>query len=123
MKDQQTTSLPDAIAAAQRSTRFLSWTPGSSEPKEFTYGEGKPFTYQGWEITNQGETTRPLEKHYSSAEVAQIWGLSVDYVRELFRGEPDVLVLDRTGLNKYKTLRIPESVMIRVHRRHSQAKG
>lgn len=120
MKDKPAT-LIDAVTAAQRSARFLAWIPDSSTPKE--YGEGKPFTYEGWEITNQGETTRPLEKHYSSAEVAEIWGLSVDYIRELFRGEPDVLVLDRTGLNKYKTLRIPESVMIRVHRRHSQAKG
>jgi hypothetical protein len=61
-----------------------------------------------------------LEKHYSASEVAEVWGVSVDLARSLFRSEPDVLALDRTKRGKYITLRIPESVMIRVHRRLSQ---
>jgi hypothetical protein len=63
---------------------------------------------------------RALEKHYSASEVAEVWGVSVDLVRNVFRQEPDVLALDRTKRGKYVTLRIPESVMIRVHRRLSQ---
>ena len=62
-----------------------------------------------------------LERHYSIQEIAEIWGLSPDCVRKIFANEPGVLVIDnglgRRGKRGYTTLRIPESVMMRVHRR------
>jgi hypothetical protein len=70
-------------------------------------------------------TAAPLpafaEKHYSAQEVAELWGLSVDYVRRLFESVPGVLVLQAPRAygrrRRYRTLRIPESVIERVHRR------
>lgn len=53
------------------------------------------------------------ERHYSVTDVAKLWGLSRDSVRRLFRREPGVLVMGE----RYVTLRIPESVLERVHRR------
>ena len=53
------------------------------------------------------------ERHYSVTEVAGIWNLSRDSVRRIFRREPGVLVIGE----RYITLRIPESVLQRVHRR------
>ena len=63
------------------------------------------------------------ERHYAPSEVAAIWGLSIDSVRRLFECEPGVLVIDNGRLTaskrKYRTLRIPQSVLDRVHRRLS----
>ncbi len=63
------------------------------------------------------------ERHYAPRQIADLWGLSVDAVRRLFEKEPGVLVigdsLGRAGKRRYATLRIPESVMERVHRRSS----
>jgi hypothetical protein len=71
--------------------------------------------------------TSSAERHYAPAEVAAIWGLSIDRVRRLFGYEPGVLVIDsgRLTANKrrYTTLRIPQSVLDRVHRRLSIASG
>jgi hypothetical protein len=64
---------------------------------------------------------RVLERHYSVAEVATLWGISVDFVRDIFKHEPDVLALERTGSKKYVTLRIPETVLVRVHQRLSRS--
>jgi hypothetical protein len=59
------------------------------------------------------------ERHYSPAEIAELWGLSQDSVRRLFKEEPGVLLMaprKRRGKRAYVTLRIPESVVERVHR-------
>jgi len=73
----------------------------------------------------QEVTASSAERHYAPAEVAAIWGLSIDSVRRLFEYEPGVLVIDNgrltTSKRKYGTLRIPQSVMDRVHRRLSIA--
>ncbi len=59
------------------------------------------------------------ERHYSVAEIAALWNLSPDKVRRLFQNEPGVLVLGdaqpRYGRRRHTTLRIPESVVQRVH--------
>lgn len=64
------------------------------------------------------------ELHYTVAEIAERWKLSEDVVRRLFEKEPGVLVLGRdgrtAGRRRYSTLRIPESVAARVHRRLSK---
>jgi hypothetical protein len=64
-----------------------------------------------------------IEHHYAPDELGELWNLSADTVRRLFEREPDVLVIERgTGrARRYRTLRIPESVAQRVHRRMSQA--
>lgn len=62
------------------------------------------------------------EHHFSPEELGGMWGLSADTVRRLFEHEPGVLVLERSrshGRRRYRTVRIPESVAQRVHRRMS----
>ena len=63
-----------------------------------------------------------IERHFSVSEVAAMWNLSVDAVRKLFRNEPGVLVVgvvQKCGKRRYRTLRIPESVVARVHHKLS----
>lgn len=65
----------------------------------------------------------PGEHHYSPAEIAKTWGVSPDTIRQVFEHEPGVLIIgDRKGSRtkrRYRTIRIPESVMARVHQRLS----
>lgn len=64
------------------------------------------------------------ERHYTVAEIAQMWSLSQDFVRRLFEREPGVLVLGEEPTHcrkrRYRTLRIPASIVERVHRRLSR---
>lgn len=64
-----------------------------------------------------------LERHLSVDELAELWNMSHDFVRRLFRDEPGVVVFykHRPGRRVYRTLRIPESVAARVHRRMTAA--
>ena len=67
------------------------------------------------------------ERHYTVAEIAAMWRLSPDAVRRLFEREPGVLVLrqnePRYAKRRYITLRIPASVVERVHRRLSMVRS
>lgn len=72
--------------------------------------------------TSSGPPTADLgvEKHYSVAELAKLWSLSEKTIRRMFENEPGVLMWgsQETRFKRaYTTLRIPESVMLRVHRR------
>jgi hypothetical protein len=61
-----------------------------------------------------------LEPHYSPQTISKSWGWSTDAVRDLFENEPGVLVLGNRNSGRkrrYTTLRIPESVLVRVHKR------
>jgi hypothetical protein len=74
----------------------------------------------------QLDTSAHTERHYAVTEIAEMWNLSPDKVRELFENEPGVLVLgERSPRHKrrYVTLRIPHSVLERVHRRMSAKCG
>jgi hypothetical protein len=74
----------------------------------------------------QLDTSAHTERHYAVTEIAEMWNLSPDKVRELFENEPGVLVLgDRSPRHKrrYVTLRIPRSVVERVHHRLSSKLG
>ena len=65
-----------------------------------------------------------LERHYSVIEVAKLWGLSENTIRRMFTGEPGVVEwgsVESRFKRAYKTMRIPESVLQRVHRRHAKA--
>jgi transcriptional regulator GlxA family with amidase domain len=61
------------------------------------------------------------ERHHSVADVASMWNLSEDTVRRMFQNEPGVLVLGGHSCSRkrrYATLRIPQSVLERVHRQY-----
>ena len=42
----------------------------------------------------QFETSVQIERHYAVTEIAEMWNLSPDKVRELFEDEPGVLVME-----------------------------
>jgi hypothetical protein len=61
-----------------------------------------------------------FENHYTVQEVAEKWHLSEKAVRSLFRDEPGVIKIEapETRFKRgYCTLRVPESVVQRVHAR------
>ena len=62
------------------------------------------------------------QRHYTVTEIAVMWNLSKDAVRRMFQNEPGVLVLGGCfsgNKRRYTTLRIPQSVLERVHRQYS----
>jgi hypothetical protein len=65
------------------------------------------------------------EQHFKPDELAELWGVSGDTIRRLFRDVPGVLVIDRPEKmhkRSYSTMRIPESVARRVYERLSKGK-
>ena len=102
-------SLADAVAELKSSEKFREWKPSHPKPAPRT----------------PGVEVSPLvkEKHYSPDDLAELWGVSVDSIRRIFRDEPGVLKMgDKSPKHKrqYLTLRIPESVAERVHTRLSE---
>jgi hypothetical protein len=108
-----TTKPPRTIDPAMReywlllqSEKFLNWKP--EEPEQ-------PLSVDGLE-----QSCIMAEKHYAPAELAEIWGVDPETIRNIFRDEPGVLKLGNNGGKRtYITLRIPESVAERVHNRLS----
>jgi hypothetical protein len=66
-------------------------------------------------------TLPATERHYSPQEIAKLWNVSIGTVRRLFENEHGVLAIrvgkKSGGRRAYTTLRIPEAVIERVHRR------
>jgi transcriptional regulator GlxA family with amidase domain len=60
-----------------------------------------------------------FERHFTVDQLAEVWGMSDDFVRRLFLHEPGVVIFrhHRPGRRVYRTLRIPESVAQGVHTR------
>lgn len=61
-----------------------------------------------------------FETHYTVQEIAEKWHLSETVIRSLFRDEPGVLKIDspeRRFKHGYCSMRLPESVVQRVHAR------
>lgn len=59
-----------------------------------------------------------LERHYSVPQIASLWGVCTDTVIAAFENEPGVLRFGSAESRRKRkkiTMRIPESVMIRVH--------
>ena len=80
---------------------------------------GRSFVYKGRTYKNLIVD----ERHYAPAELAKVWGVDVETIRNLFRSEPGVLKIgEQSPRHKrpYLTLRIPESVAVRVHKRLSE---
>lgn len=74
------------------------------------------------QVPHGEKESRVYERHYSPAELAEQWSLSEDTVRRIFEREPDVLIFEnpeRGSSRRRRTMRIPESVAERVHRRLS----
>ena len=68
------------------------------------------------------DTRRVASAGPGAKDIGEMWKLSDDKVREHFENEPGVLVIGektRRGRRAYRTLRIPESVAERVHRKLS----
>ena len=59
-----------------------------------------------------------FERHYTVAEVSELWALSTDTVRKIFRDRTGVLMVDHKETMKkrgYRSIRIPESLMQKVY--------
>jgi hypothetical protein len=100
-------SLADAIAELKASTEFQARKPSRPSPPR----------------TPGIETSALMkdERHFTPQELADMWHVSVQTVKEIFQREEGVLKIGSDGTRtrrRYKTLRIPESV-VRVHTRLS----
>jgi AraC-like DNA-binding protein len=74
-------------------------------------------------VQNVGQAALGLERHYSVAEIAELWALSEKTVRRMFEDEDGVLQWGTPETRRkrgYITMRIPESVLLRVHRKRAQ---
>lgn len=70
------------------------------------------------------QASRMYERHFSPAELGELWGLSADTIRRMFEAEPGVLVFEnpvRSSSRRFRTLRIPASVAERVYSRFSNS--
>jgi|SRR5450432_347126 hypothetical protein len=94
-----------------------------TEPRELSklpptrFGGAEPFSKNAGSSHNMTRTA-VFEKHYSVKELADLWNLSDRTVRRMFSEEPGVVQWgtgERLTKRAYKTLRIPESVVRRVH--------
>jgi hypothetical protein len=104
-----------------QSKAFREWSPAGkvSPHKEHLKVSRPPFDH--WDKTGN-KNTLVDEKHYSPADLASAWSFDVETVRNIFRDEPGVLKLGKSAKHTraYTTLRIPESVAVRVHKRLSE---
>ncbi|MEK7995817.1 MAG: hypothetical protein AAB403_18625 [Planctomycetota bacterium] len=59
------------------------------------------------------------ERHYTVGELAAMWNLSSEFVRQIVQHEPGVTewVRQQPGRRRYRVLRVPQSVAERVYRR------
>jgi hypothetical protein len=78
-----------------------------------------PTTESDWLSTVPGQIGEAsLERHFSVGELASLWDLSEQTIRRMFTGEPGVIEWGHTESRfkrGYITMRIPESVVQRVH--------
>ena len=123
-------TLEDATALALASPQFRAWRPSGTSDLDFT-GEGFGTIGESWH--NRGDDLRDggnksadaavaLERHFEPAELGKLWGLSDDTIRRIFESEDGVLRHTETNRlkRKYVSMRIPESVAVRVHRKMSK---
>lgn len=68
----------------------------------------------------QRKVTEPFaERHYSVNELAAMWSLSGEFVRQLVQHEPGVTewVRQQPGRRRYRMFRVPSSVAERIYLR------
>jgi hypothetical protein len=64
-----------------------------------------------------------FERHYSVNEVAEMWNLAYNTIKAMFKNEPGVFAIgsEETRYGRPRiTLRIPESVLLRVHKKRTR---
>ena len=96
-------TVADAVEILRCSEKFRQWHP-------------KPISANGL------HNYVMAEKHYAPDELAELWAVSTETIRSIFRNEPGVLKIGNTGSRHrrgYITLRIPQDVAERVHKRLS----
>ena len=87
--------------------------------------------FQQWEpqlinlnvVSKSSDPQLALEQHYTPNEIAKAWGLSAELVRQIFETEAGVLIIDRPETRYkrgYRTMRIPENVVLRVRKKLSE---
>jgi len=94
----------------------------SSAPIAHRFAQISPTDSPAVDTRNVPHQDGALERHFSIKEIAELWGLCENSVRELFKQEPGVVRIQRPKSRykrAYTTLRIPRSVLERVHRRMS----
>jgi AraC-like DNA-binding protein len=77
-------------------------------------------------VQNTMQAALALERHYSVSEIAELWSLSEKTVRRMFEDEEGVLqwgIPETRRKRGYITLRIPESVLHRVHQKRELRAG
>jgi len=77
-----------------------------------------PTAESDWLSSVPGTGEASLERHFSVGELASLWDLSEQTIRRMFAGEPGVIEWGNTESRfkrGYITMRIPESVVQRVH--------
>lgn len=59
------------------------------------------------------------ERHFTVPELAEMWNLSREFVRQVVQGEPGVTewVRQQPGRRRYRVLRVPQSVAARLYNR------
>jgi hypothetical protein len=62
-----------------------------------------------------------FERHYRVGELAKLWGLGRETVRLLVKDEPGVLKIRQGRRRAQTTYSVPESVVVRIHTRLTQA--
>jgi hypothetical protein len=103
---------------------------GEGGGESYYYGAAMPWKNESVNLSEKkpvqsvGLHSIALERHYSVPELAAMWHITEKTVRRLFEGEPGVLcwgAQETTRKRRYQSLRIPESVVIRVHHRRQTA--
>jgi AraC-like DNA-binding protein len=77
-------------------------------------------------VQSISQESRALERHYTVLEIAEMWSLSEKTVRRMFEQEEGVLQWGSQETRRkrgYITLRIPESVLLRVHHKRALRAG
>jgi hypothetical protein len=77
-----------------------------------------------FESAVEGRPSGPaFERHYTVNEIAEMWNLAYNSVKALFKNEPGVFSIgsEETRYGRPRiTLRIPESVLLRVHKKRTR---
>lgn len=61
-----------------------------------------------------------VEQHFTPAQLAEIWHVAPNSIRRIFENEDGVLIFgtdESRHRRRHKSMRIPQSVAARVHRR------
>jgi hypothetical protein len=77
------------------------------------------------ETTGQTKATVvAFERHFSAQDLAEFWKLDETTIRRIFQDQPGVFKVGRSnrrdGKRDYVTLRIPESIALRVYQERTR---